>query len=92
MWASFTPSRWGSGRYPAEFTDRYRGHRDISWLPDESLQAADDLPEPEAIAATIMEKRQVAMTEMATLTALLEDWSHVKDFAGRRQLHLPLLC
>jgi type I restriction enzyme M protein len=31
------------------------------------------LPEPEEIAATIMEKLQIAMTEMEALTALLEE-------------------
>ncbi len=46
---------------------------DISWLRDESLQSADDLPEPEVIAAAILEKLQTAMTEMEALKDLLED-------------------
>lgn len=46
---------------------------DISWLRDESLQSAEDLPEPDAIAQAIMEKLQIAMTEMQALSALLEE-------------------
>ncbi len=46
---------------------------DISWLRDESLQSVEDLPEPDAIASAIMEKLQVAMTEMQALSALLEE-------------------
>ena len=52
---------------------RERGENlDISWLKDESLQSADDLPEPETIAATILEKLQTAMEEMQSLQELLE--------------------
>jgi hypothetical protein len=46
---------------------------DISWLRDESLQSAEDLPEPDAIASAIMEKLQIAMAEMKALSALLEE-------------------
>ncbi len=46
---------------------------DISWLRDESLQSGDNLPEPEIIAAEIMERLQTALAEMEELTALLED-------------------
>jgi type I restriction enzyme M protein len=59
--------------FSREFITQRGENLDISWLRDESLQSADDLPEPEEIAATIMEKLQVAMTEMAALTALLEE-------------------
>ena len=45
---------------------------DISWLRDESLQSADDLPEPEVIALKIMERLETAMEEMAALQELLE--------------------
>jgi type I restriction enzyme M protein len=44
---------------------------DISWLKDESAQGADDLPEPEEIAAEIMDKLRLAMDEMEALTSLL---------------------
>ncbi|MGB7249052.1 MAG: N-6 DNA methylase [Phormidesmis sp.] len=46
---------------------------DISWLQDESLQSVEDLPEPDEIVSAIMEKLQVAMTEMQALSALLEE-------------------
>jgi len=59
--------------FSREFITQRGENLDISWLRDESLQSADDLPEPEEIAATIMEKLQIAMTEMEALTALLED-------------------
>jgi type I restriction enzyme M protein len=45
---------------------------DISWLRDESLQSADDLPEPGVIALRIMERLETAMEEMATLKDLLD--------------------
>lgn len=45
---------------------------DISWLRDESLQSGDGLPEPEIIAADIMEKLRIASKEMETLMVLLE--------------------
>jgi type I restriction enzyme M protein len=44
---------------------------DISWLKDDSVQDSDDLPEPEEIAAEIMDKLRVAMEEMEGLSALL---------------------
>jgi len=40
---------------------------DVSWLKDESAPRADDLGEPEEIAAEIMEKLGVAMAEMEAL-------------------------
>ncbi|MDX2100238.1 MAG: N-6 DNA methylase [Leptolyngbyaceae cyanobacterium bins.59] len=45
---------------------------DISWLRDESLQSGDDLPEPEVIAAEIMEKLRIATKEMEALMVLLD--------------------
>lgn len=44
---------------------------DISWLKDEASQSADELPEPEVIAARIRERLQTATEEMDALTALL---------------------
>jgi len=44
---------------------------DISWLKDDSVQGADGLPEPEVIAAEILEKLRVAMEEMEGLQAAL---------------------
>ncbi|MCO6456484.1 MAG: N-6 DNA methylase [Pirellulaceae bacterium] len=44
---------------------------DISWLHDESVGKAEDLPEPEEIAALIMERLRTAVEEMEALTELL---------------------
>ncbi len=52
---------------------------DISWLRDESLQSADDLPEPEELAAAILVKLQTAMEEMEALTVLLEGDREIED-------------
>ncbi|MGK7926759.1 MAG: N-6 DNA methylase [Spirulina sp.] len=45
---------------------------DISWLRDESLQSAEDLPEPGVIALQILERLETAMEEMGALRNLLE--------------------
>ncbi len=44
---------------------------DISWLKDEGHTSAEDLPEPEEIAAEIMAHLQTAMAEMEALTTML---------------------
>jgi type I restriction enzyme M protein len=41
---------------------------DIAWLKDEGHRDADDLPEPDEIAAEIVEKLRAAMGEMEALT------------------------
>ena len=45
---------------------------DISWLRDENTTHSDDLPEPEVLAASIMEQLGIAMQEMEELTQILE--------------------
>jgi type I restriction enzyme M protein len=45
---------------------------DISWLKDDSLTHAEDLEEPEIIAAQILEKLRTAVEEMEALSAELE--------------------
>ena len=45
---------------------------DISWLKDEGAHSADDLTEPDEIAALIRDRLQTAMEEIDALTALLE--------------------
>lgn len=45
---------------------------DISWLKDENATGADQLPEPEEIAALIREKLSIALEEMDALSTLLE--------------------
>lgn len=45
---------------------------DITWLRDENTDRAEDLPEPEEIAAQILVHLQTAMEEMQALMELLE--------------------
>ena len=45
---------------------------DISWLRDESSGNGDDLPEPEVIAAEILDHLRTAMEEMEALVEALE--------------------
>ncbi|MCP5110095.1 MAG: N-6 DNA methylase, partial [bacterium] len=72
----------GSGRQDGGDEGRFRvfgreaieergDNLDISWLRDEDADHAEDLPEPEVIAAEIMENLRVAMGEMETLTEIL---------------------
>lgn len=44
---------------------------DITWLRDENAEHGDDLPEPETIAAEIMENLSLAMSELEELQAIL---------------------
>ena len=48
---------------------------DISWLKDDDATGADELPEPEEIAALIRERLSTALEEMDALSALLEQSS-----------------
>ncbi|MGA1284370.1 MAG: N-6 DNA methylase [Prochlorothrix sp.] len=50
---------------------------DISWLRDESMQSAEDLPEPGEIAAEILARLEVAVEEMRALQVLLEESEEV---------------
>jgi type I restriction enzyme M protein len=45
---------------------------DISWLRDEGAHSADNLPQPDEIAALIRDRLQTSMEEIDALTALLE--------------------
>jgi len=52
---------------------RKRGDNlDITWLRDDSVDRAEDLPEPEEIAAQILTHLQTAQEEMQALLELLE--------------------
>ena len=61
--------RWR--RFSREDIAKRGENLDISWLKDEGHTSAEDLPEPEEIAAEIMAHLQTAMTEMEALTATL---------------------
>ena len=59
-------------RFSREEIAKRGDNLDISWLRDESLQSAEDLPEPDEIAAEITIRLQTAISEMEALTELLE--------------------
>ncbi len=59
--------------FTREFITGRNENLDISWLKDENASSAEDLPEPDEVAALIREHLQSAMEEMDALTALLED-------------------
>jgi len=44
---------------------------DLTWLRDDSVERAEDLPEPEDVAAEILEHLRTAMEEMEALTDIL---------------------
>lgn len=46
---------------------------DITWLRDEDADHAEDLPEPDVLAAQIVKNLSVAMQEMEELSSMLED-------------------
>jgi len=46
---------------------------DISWLRDESATSADDLPEPDVIAAEILARLQTATTAIQELQEMLDE-------------------
>lgn len=63
----------GRFRYFTREQIKARGENlDISWLKDDSVESAEDLPAPEVIAAEIMENLRTALEEMEALSELLE--------------------
>lgn len=73
-WSEETPNgRWRSYSYD-ELIQRDKTSLDIFWLRDESLEASDNLPEPDVIAAEIIEDLQAALEQFAAINA---------DLAGR---------
>jgi len=47
-------------------------HLNLTWLRDDSVERAEDLPEPDVVAGEILEHLQTAMVEMQVLKSLLE--------------------
>jgi type I restriction enzyme M protein len=73
-WSEETPDgRWRSYTYE-ELLQRDKCSLDIFWLRDESLEASDNLPDPDVIAAEIIEDLQAALEQFAAINA---------DLAGR---------
>ena len=56
---------------------------DITWLRDENSDRAEDLPEPDEIAAQIMLHLQTATEEMTALLELLDPEADGGDVAGQ---------
>ena len=46
----------------------------LKWLKDESLDAANELPEPEELATEAMGELDAATAELAEIVAMLENW------------------
>jgi type I restriction enzyme M protein len=62
-WSDKTPEgRWRSFTYD-ELTQRDKANLDIFWLKDESLAEAGNLPEPDVIAAEIVDDLRAALEE-----------------------------
>ncbi|MBP8807500.1 MAG: N-6 DNA methylase [Kofleriaceae bacterium] len=61
--------RWR--RFTREDIAKRGENLDLTWLKEDGHTSADDLPEPEELAAEIMEKLQTAMAEMEALTKAL---------------------
>jgi len=55
---------------------------DITWLRDEGTDRAEDLPEPEEIAAQILALLQTAQEEMLGLVEALENDFEAGDAEG----------
>jgi type I restriction enzyme M protein len=63
--------RWKSFSYD-ELIARDKVNLDITWLRDESLEDADDLPAPDVIAREIVEDLTAALAEFEAVAAALE--------------------
>jgi type I restriction enzyme M protein len=63
--------RWKSFEYD-ELVARDKANLDITWLRDESLEDADNLPAPEVIAREIVEDLTAALAEFEAVAAALE--------------------
>jgi len=51
---------------------------DISWLQDESNGNGEKLPEPDVLAAEIMELLRIAMEEMEELSEILNNGTEIE--------------
>jgi type I restriction enzyme M protein len=58
-----TDGRWRSFGYD-ELVQRDKCNLDIFWLKDDSLASADDLPEPDVIAAEIADDLRAALEQL----------------------------
>jgi type I restriction enzyme M protein len=81
---TYTPSLPGKGPGDRSETERFKrftrewiaergDNLDIAWLKDESETAADDLPEPAALAESALGELEAAMAELRGILAELGD-------------------
>ena len=67
-WSEQNPAgRWRAYTY-ADLIARDKANLDIFWLRDESVEETANLPDPEALAAEIMEDLQAALEQFAEIT------------------------
>lgn len=59
-------------RFSREDIAKRNENLDITWLRDESSTHSDELPEPDVLAAQILEQLAIATSEMEALTRILE--------------------
>jgi type I restriction enzyme M protein len=63
LWSERNPAgRWRAYDH-AELVQRDKCSLDIFWLKDESLEASENLPEPDVIAAEIVEDLRAALSQ-----------------------------
>jgi type I restriction enzyme M protein len=67
--------RWRSYNYD-ELVSRDKASLDIFWLKDESLEASDNLPDPDVIAQEIVEDLEAALEQFREIAGDLG----TKDF------------
>jgi type I restriction enzyme M protein len=69
-WSAKNPDgRFRAYEY-AELAARDKGSLDVFWLKDESLEASENLPEPEVIAAEITEDLRAALAQFEEMAGL----------------------
>lgn len=74
-WSEDNPEgRWRAFEYD-ELAKRDKLNLDIFWLRDESLEDSDGLPEPEILAAEIVDDLQAALEAFGAIQAELEEGS-----------------
>jgi len=68
LWTEETPEgRWRAYTYD-EIIARDKASLDIFWLRDESLEDSANLPDPDILAAEIIEELQSALEELQAIT------------------------
>lgn len=73
--------RWKAFAYD-ELVARDKANLDITWLRDESLEDADNLPAPEVIAREIVEDLTAALAEFEAVAAALEAAASQPEASG----------